>query len=177
MWVDDREDDIVYAIRKLIQVGMPRRAVGLAGRMRKSNLRSDLVMEVLREAARQPLAETAEHNDLAMFRHHVAELMQLLDARDDVDRDVLATLEWSYLEVLEHSRRPAKTLLAELSEQPKLFVDLLKVVYRKSDEDSAGDDPAIETQKSRKQSQTELINCSVKGTEFLEHRKMAQSIR
>ncbi|AJD43582.1 hypothetical protein C9413_23695 [Rhizobium sp. SEMIA 4085] len=142
MWIDDREDDIVYAVRKLIQMGVPLRAVGLAGRMRKSDLPSDLVIEVLREAAKQPFTGDVDHNELGMFRHHVAELMQILDNRDDVERDALATLEWNYLEVLEHSQRPAKALLAELSEQPKLFVDLLKAVYRKSDdEDSDADDP------------------------------------
>lgn len=142
MWIDDREDDVVYAVRKLIQMGVPLRAVGLAGRMRKSDLPSDLLMEVLREAAKQPFTGDVDHNELGMFRHHVAELMQILDNRDDVEQEALATLEWNYLEVLEHSQRPAKALLAELSEQPKLFVDLLKVVYRKSDdEDSDADEP------------------------------------
>ena len=144
MWIDDREDDIVYAVRKLIQMGAPLRAVGLAGRMRKSELPSDLVIEVLREAAKQPFTGDVNHNELGMFRHHVAELMQILDNRDDVEREALATLEWNYLEVLEHSQRPAKALLAELSEQPKLFVDLLKAVYRKSDEDGDADEPVPE---------------------------------
>lgn len=139
-WVDGREDDIVYAIGMLLKVGMARRAVGLAGRMRKADLPSDLVLEVLRDAAKQPLSPGGEHNDLAMFRYHVAELMEILDKRGDVERDALATLEWTYLEILEHSRRPAKALLAELSEQPKLFVDLLKAVYRKSDDDTDTDD-------------------------------------
>ncbi|MEF0865184.1 XRE family transcriptional regulator, partial [Rhizobium sp. BR 318] len=146
MWIDDREDDIVYAVRKLIQTGAPLRAVGLASRMRESDLPSDLVIEVLTEAAKQPFTGDPGHNELGMFRHHVAELMQILDNRDDVEREALATLEWNYLEVLEHSQRPAKALLAELSEQPKLFVDLLKAVYRKSDdEDGDADEPVPAT--------------------------------
>ena len=43
-------------------------------------------------------------------------------------------LEWTYLPVLQHSRRPAKVLLKALSEQPSLFIEMLSAVFKPSDE-------------------------------------------
>jgi hypothetical protein len=75
-----------------------------------------------------------------MFQHYVAETLTELDTRDDVDRNALAMLEWNYLQVLEHSRRPAKVLLSVLSEQPKLFIEMLSAVFKAS-EDSGIEEP------------------------------------
>ena len=69
-----------------------------------------------------------------MFQHYVTEALTELDARDDVDRNALAMLEWNYLRVLEHSRRPAKVLLSVLSEQRKVFIQMLSAVYKASAE-------------------------------------------
>lgn len=41
-------------------------------------------------------------------------------------------LEWHYLRVLEHSRRPPKVLLSVLSEEPKLFIEMLSAVFKAS---------------------------------------------
>ena len=65
-----------------------------------------------------------------MFQHYVAEILRLLDERDDVDRNALVALEWNYLQVLEHSGRPAKVLLRALSEQPSLFIEMLSAVFK-----------------------------------------------
>ncbi|ASS60325.1 XRE family transcriptional regulator (plasmid) [Rhizobium leguminosarum bv. viciae] len=142
-WLGDEHDDVAHAIRKLIDVGYARKALALAGRSRKIGLPSELLVETLREAATQPLSADASHNEIAMVRHHVAELLQLLDDRNDVDNDLLATLEWTYLDVLEHSRRRPSALLKALSEQPKLFVDLLRAAFQRS-ETTDEDEPEAE---------------------------------
>jgi hypothetical protein len=51
-----------------------------------------------------------------------------------VEEDTLARLEWAYLPLLQYSGRPAKVLLKALSEQPALFIDLLKAIYGPSEE-------------------------------------------
>lgn len=135
MWMDGDSDDITYAIRQLIDVGRARHALTLVGRRdKKGHLPSAVLMEVLEQAARQPFDKAADGNEATMFQHYVAETLSELDARDDIDRDALAMLEWNYLRVLEHSHRPPKVLLSVLSEQPKLFIEMLSAVFKASAE-------------------------------------------
>ena len=133
-WMSEDSEDVAYAIRQLISVGRARHALPLAARAAKVHLPTDLLIEVLQEAARQPFESDGDGNEATMFQHYVAETLQLLDERDDVDRNALVRLEWNYLQVLQHSRRPAKVLLRALSEQPPLFIEMLSAVYKASEE-------------------------------------------
>lgn len=133
LWMSEDSEDVAYAIRHLIDVGRARHALPLAGRGAKVRLPSELLVEVLTEAARQPFESDGDSNEATMFQHYVAETLGVLDERDDVDRDALVMLEWNYLQLLEHSRRPAKVLLRALSEHPSLFIQMLKAVSRPSE--------------------------------------------
>lgn len=117
-------------MRKLIEVGRARHALALAGRGEKEALPSDLLVELLQGALRQPFVGDGDGNEATMFQHYVAEILGMLDERDDVDRNALITLEWNYLQLLEHSRRPPKVLLRALSEQPTLFVQMLSAIFK-----------------------------------------------
>lgn len=161
-------EDVTIAIRKLISVGRARFALALAHLGNEGQLPSDLLMEVLREAARQPFENDGDANEATMFQYHVTQTLHLLDERNDVSMDDLVAIEWLYLPVLEHSRRPAKVLLRALSEQPALFVQLLRAVFRAReasgvvDEEPANPEaaPAVASQAYRL---LELWNC-IPGT-------------
>lgn len=143
-------EDVAYAIRKLISVGRARDALPLARRDANVHLPTDLLIEVLREAARQPFQGAGDSNEATMFQHYVAETLQLLDERDDVDRNALVGLEWSYLQVLEYSGRPAKVLLRALSEQPSLFIEMLRAVFKPSEESGVVDPEPEDQERARK---------------------------
>jgi transcriptional regulator with XRE-family HTH domain len=134
VWMSEDSEDIAYAIGKLISVGRARHALPLAVRDNKVHLPSDLLVKVLKEAARQPFDDAGDSNETTMFQHYVAEILQILDERNDVDQDALVAIEWNYLQVLEHSHRPAKVLLRALSEQPPLFIMMLSAVFKASEE-------------------------------------------
>lgn len=138
-WPSEHSDDVAFAIRKLISVGRARHALRLADHASKVHLPSDLLAEVLREAARQPFENDVDSNEATMFQHYVAEILQRLDERSDVEKDTLVALEWMYLPVLEHSRRPATVLLRALSEQPALFIEMLSAVFKASEESGVRD--------------------------------------
>jgi transcriptional regulator with XRE-family HTH domain len=141
LWIDEESAAVGYAVRHLIDVGRARHALALVGRRdRGLNLTTPLLLEVLEQAANQPIDNDRDSNEATMFQHYVTETFSQLDERDDVDRNALATLEWNYLRVLEYSRRPAKVLLSVLAEQPKLFIEMLRAIYRASD-DSGFVDP------------------------------------
>ena len=141
-WIDEGEE-AAFAIRKLIEAGRAQHALHLAGRERQMALPSTLLLEVLREAVRQPPEAKGPSNDRTMFQHYVAEILTQLDKRTDVEPNDLAGLEWAYLPILTHSRRPAKVLRKALSEQPSLFVEMIRAVFGPS-EDSGYVDPKPE---------------------------------
>ena len=147
-WMSDDSADVTYALRKLIEVGRARHALALAGRGDKVPLASDLLVELLQEAVRQPF-EGGDGNEATMFQHYVAEILGLLDERDDVDRNALVMLEWNYLQLLEHSRRPPKVLLRALSEQPALFIQMLSAIFKPAEESGVVDPEPPDPEQAR----------------------------
>ena len=147
--VSEDNEDVVYAVRHFIDVGRARHALPLVGHGTKVHLPTELLIEVLKEAARQPFEPNGDHNEATMFQHYVAETLGMLDERADVDRDTLAMLEWNYLNLLEHSRRPAKALLRALSEQPSLFITMLSAIFRPSEESGVVDPEPTDSEKVR----------------------------
>lgn len=139
-WMGEDNDQLEFAIRKLMSIGRARHALPLAEHGGKSAQPSELLIELLQEAAKQPIASDEGRNEATMFQHYVAEIFRILDERSEVDEGVLASLEWIYLSVLDHSRRPAKALLKVLSEQPALFVQMLRAAFKPA-EDSGVSDP------------------------------------
>ena len=126
--------DVSFAIGKLISVGRARDALPLVSRGNKVYLPSDLLIKVLWEAARQPFDREGGANETTMFQHYVVEVFLILDERNDIDKEMIGRLEWTYLQVLEHSHRPVKALFTALSEKPELFIMAITAVYRPSDE-------------------------------------------
>lgn len=127
-------DELVYAIRKLIAAGRARHALSIADIRGKLHLPSDVLLDVLSEASRQPVEGEPDNNEAVMFQHYVAEILQRLDQRSDVDRSELAKIEWTYLRVLDRSRRPPRVLLEQLAADPEMFMVMVRAVFRPTDE-------------------------------------------
>lgn len=133
-WMSEDSEDVAYAIRNLIAVGRARHALSLVVRGSKVHLPSDLLIELLREAVRQPFEGDRNANEATMFQYYVGEILKVLDERSDVDKGTLVDIEWAYLPVLEYSGRPAKELPRALSEQPALFIQMLSAVFKPGEE-------------------------------------------
>jgi transcriptional regulator with XRE-family HTH domain len=125
---NDRET-LEFVVGKLMTVGRAREAASLAA-YRGKELPSEIVVKILTEAAREPLHGGTGLNDHSMFLFSVEELLQRLDKANDVAEDEVARLEWIYLSMLEHSRRPPVVLHKTLSTSPEFFVQVLRSVYR-----------------------------------------------
>jgi transcriptional regulator with XRE-family HTH domain len=138
-WMGEDGDDVTLAIRKLISVGRARDALPLSGRGSKVHLPSDLLVEMLGEAAKQPFRSNGDMNETTMFQHYVAEMLRLLDERSDVDENTMVALEWTYLPILTHSRRPAKVLLRALASQPALFVKMVSTAFKTKEQNDGID--------------------------------------
>lgn len=132
LWIDENDQAAAFAVRKLIAVGRARHAVHLAGRDQQRRLPTELLMTILTEAIKQPIEGNSDGNEATMFQHHVIEILNWLEA--EVPTETLARLEWAYLPLLQHSRRQPKALLTALSEQPSLFIEMLRAIFRPSED-------------------------------------------
>lgn len=133
-------DDAVFAIRKLIGVSRARAALPLALRPNADSVPTEVLVDVLREASRQTAEANRGADEPTMFQYYVAEALQVLDERNDLEADALVSLEWIYLPILEYSRRPARAILQALSVQPELFIEVLCMVYPASDDGASADE-------------------------------------
>lgn len=147
--VSDESADVTYAIRKLVKVGRARQALVLTGGGDKLTLTSDLLVELLLEAVRQPFHSDGDSNEVTMFQHYVVEVLGMLDDRDDVNRDTLIRLEWNYFQLLQHSRRPPNVLLRSITEQPELFIHMLCAISKPTEESEVIDSGPSDLDKKR----------------------------
>jgi hypothetical protein len=89
------------------------------------------IAEVLELAVQTP----PEPNfDYSGFAYCSSELLNYLE-RTEIQRDRLAQLEWLYLRIHEHYRRP-HILYGEVSKNPALFIEALQCVFRSENEPS-----------------------------------------
>ncbi len=108
-------------------------------------LPADLLVRVLDRAVGP---QQASQRDPVSFQPYVERLFLKLDEAD-IDRNELARLESAYLNVLEHSERPPKTLHYLLSSKPEFFVEVLSAIYRakkKEDDSKAEEEEVTENQ-------------------------------
>jgi hypothetical protein len=129
---------VQLATEKLLSAGRALAAMPLAGRHRKS-LSSELILRVLSQAASEPWPKSPNSNDVTMFIFWVETLLTHLDEAKDVPETEIARLEWKYLAVLEHSRRPPVTLHLVMASSPEFFVKVLAAVYAPAVEEGSED--------------------------------------
>ena len=157
--VPQTAEDVAIAVDKFMTQKRAGDLMGLVARTPQA-ISSARIVEILREAVRS-LQGQPNNNDVVMFQYHLEILLTKLDERDDVDEKTIAQLEWLYLPLLKHSKRPPKTLHKNLSETPAFFVEVLKTVYRSSLETDAANREVDDDDDRHKQFVTqayELLN-------------------
>lgn len=86
------------------------------------------VIDVLEQALRA--GDSVEpHRRGTMLNHWVEGLFSFLDTQD-LAPERLAHLEWSWFQVLKNTKRGTRTLQSQVTSSPKLFVELLRLVFR-----------------------------------------------
>lgn len=122
--ISGTSEQIVFAVERLIAAGRANAAIHLAGQFAKK-MPNPLIVRVLQEALHSEGPRLMEGNDAVMFQYYVEELMSKLDVAEDVPESEIGKLEWSYLRVLEHSRRPPKVIQKVLATSPRLLCGCL----------------------------------------------------
>jgi hypothetical protein len=145
-WPED-DDTMIYACNQLLAVARARACVHLVAGARR-NLPTQLVIEMLTQAAREPVENPSDHNETVMFQGSVCQLLNRLDEGPEVQEAEIARLEWVYLRLLEHSERPPKVLHSWMSKQPAFFVEVLSAIFPPRSQ--SGSDQETITQDQRK---------------------------
>jgi len=130
LWASDDLDEIIFAVGKLIEVKRAYTAVHLAGRYAEklpSQFLANLLTEAVKPGGESP---SSVSNDVTMFQHYVEQILQKLDKSSDIPEAKIAELEWGYLPLLQHSRRPPIALHKALATSPAFFLDVLKALYK-----------------------------------------------
>lgn len=125
-------DESERVIARLLHFERPHAAVGAiewALNQQPDLVPPERIAEVLEASI---LTDPSAHFNASDFAHNSAELLNRLE-KTEIARERLAKLEWLYLRIHEHYRRP-HLLHDELSNDPEFFVDVLKHVYRAKNE-------------------------------------------
>jgi hypothetical protein len=90
---------------------------------------AEQVIDVLDRAMRSGESVEPSRQKGQMLDYYIEQLFLFLDTKG-VDLEQIAQLEWSWLRIIEHTKRGAKVLPKQVTSSPNLFVELLKAVYR-----------------------------------------------
>jgi hypothetical protein len=93
-------------------------------------------LDLLERIGREESKEGEVH--WGALAHEIGELLEIAASPPDAPIERIAKLEWLFLRLLEH-HRPPKVLHAAMSRDPSLFVDVLKVVYKGTNEPKTGE--------------------------------------
>jgi transcriptional regulator with XRE-family HTH domain len=133
-WFGENDADLIYATNKFLEARRARHVVDLLGMHRGKDLPSALLVKVLFQIVDEVNKPGEENSDRVMFQHYVTEVLKKLDDAPDVDEQTMLNLEWAYLPLLEYSQRPIKVLKKALVEQPAFFDQILRAVFKPSED-------------------------------------------
>jgi transcriptional regulator with XRE-family HTH domain len=156
--------DVVRACTMLANAGRPFAAARQLAIARHRDVSIDPVTIVgILERGRGALADPEQQAALECVDYDVKVLIQELqnlaqagDARVDVDR--VAALEWTYLALLDGHPTGPTTLHTLLEQRPEFFVEILKIIFPRSDEPEAERPELSEGERSRALQGYRLLN-------------------
>lgn len=146
-------EECEYVTPKLLAVNRPFKVIDMVSMLlhdknkQYSDDQHDRIVTLVRIALGTQFDHlpSEEYGLAGTISYEIDELLDYLESRG-LSRSDLAQWEWYWLPFISEGRRSLKALQSELSEDPELFVELLKSVYRPSTADNA--DPAEEEEPS-----------------------------
>lgn len=134
---DLESDDVQYAVTHLVEMGRVGWAIDLLSMALhgKRIIDEETLFRPLEGLLKLP-ADQQKDQIGQNGRHHIQQIIESLQNREDVDRKRLIALEWHYLQLLDgHSGHAPRTLQSLLGQSPEFFVEVLSYAYRSKNED------------------------------------------
>lgn len=127
--------DCKRAADRLIEYGRPYAAIDLISLYLKdeeADIPPEMIADVLEQTARTAPEENVHWS---MLGHHVSELLDHLEASDEIEEQRTAMLEWAFLPLFGHHGRAPRVLHRELSRDPAFFAEVIALVYKAENEE------------------------------------------
>lgn len=121
------EDDIEYALGKLLEFGRPNAAIEGVMRdlRRKKGINPELACDALLALVQ------AEEPTGRINSYHITEIIKALQENVSTDQDKLFHVEWAYVSFLDrHNDGSPVTLENRLASDPYFFSELIQTIYR-----------------------------------------------
>jgi addiction module HigA family antidote len=134
-WERQDEAEINILIDRLIEAQRPRAAFNVV-HLDFAKVETERLIRLLRTVATSD-AEPAGR--FGFSQYEIAQAFKSLQKRAGVAPETLAQLEFLYVEVLDDSEYGIPTLEQEVASEPRLFMQLVALLYRRVDD---GQDPA-----------------------------------
>ncbi|MBK5246985.1 MAG: ATP-binding protein [Peptostreptococcaceae bacterium] len=131
-----------YVLKWLLKVGRPEAAIILMANAIIG--KEDCNMEIAFEALEQNM-ESQDKQD-SMSSYYISKIIQWLQVKC-VDKERLYLIEWQYYNILDGECTP-KTLFAKIANDPKFFMQLVCLIYKKRN--SNEDDQIVINEKTQK---------------------------
>jgi hypothetical protein len=119
-------DDLLFAIDQFRSVDRDIQVLGLLHK-RIKELPSSLLLELLAKGASQ--LKNGLQQSGSMLSYYIAQALNELRIRVDVEKMQIAILEYSYFPLLRHEGKPL-TIYSLLASEPEMFVEVLSHVFR-----------------------------------------------
>jgi transcriptional regulator with XRE-family HTH domain len=160
----DNAADVHRACSMFGKVGRAFDAVRQLSMARHRNvvLAPGAIVEVL-QRGRDALSDLDQHTLIRQVDYDIKvliqELQNLVEAGDPrVEANVVANLEWTYLALLDGHPTNPKILHKWLEEEPKFLVELLRILFRRSDEKKEERPEPSESDRARAMQVYRLLN-------------------
>ncbi len=93
----------------------------------------EVVADLLQFALEVKNEPVSRHSNRQANSYYIEKLFCYLDSLD-VDENIVSNLEWSYLRLLENSKRGIKVLYSTVCSSPDLFISILKLICNLDDD-------------------------------------------
>jgi hypothetical protein len=127
--------DCARAVSDFIAHGRPHAAVDLISLHVDDEglyLPPSMMADALQRTVQTPPEESI---DWSMFSHHVARVLDALEASGEIEEEKIAALEWYFLPLFGHHGRAPRVLHRELSRNSGFFAEIIALVFKAEDEE------------------------------------------
>ncbi len=128
-WVGDNPELLNKVIERLLNVDRPKAAFSIS-HYYFQKVQSALLVDLMRKVASSS-NEPEGHYPLQEYQ--IVSAFEILGSRGDISKEDLANLEFLYVRALRFSEAGLPNLSRQISEEPKMFMQLMALAYRRSD--------------------------------------------
>lgn len=148
------EGDFIFGIDRLLEVERFISALDIAYHEPRK-LPTEKLIEVLEKAGTKKSEEERQ-----LDSYHVNQIIEELEKRKGIDREVLLRLEWIYLPFLASYGSGHKPIVLhdELANNPDFFMEILTWVYKSDREEEDKENISDELKRNRGQNAFQLLN-------------------